>query len=74
MSNGPETTLTPSSSNIASFTWDPQTDTLTVEFVDGASYDYMNVPAAVHRAFQRAGSYGAYFVRHIKGRFAYVPR
>lgn len=69
--NGPETTLTPSSSNIASISFDPDTDTLTVEFRDGDSYDYLNVPPQVYRAFTAAGSAGQYFIRHVKGRFPY---
>jgi lysyl-tRNA synthetase class 2 len=69
--NGPETTVTPASSNIESFTFDPETDTLTIQFRDGDEYDYLNVPPQVHRAFQASGSAGQYFIRHIKGRFAY---
>lgn len=69
--NGPETMVTPSSSNIESITFDPDTDTLTVAFRSGDEYDYLNVPPQVYRAFASAGSAGQYFQRHIKGRFAY---
>lgn len=69
--NGPETTLTPASSNIASISFDPETDTLTVEFRSGEEYDYMNVPPQVYRAFAAAGSAGQYFIRNIKGRYGY---
>ncbi len=71
MSNGPETTVTPGSSSIEEFTFDPDTDTLTVVFRDGSSYAYFNIPPAVHRALQRAGSHGSYLARMIKGRYAY---
>lgn len=71
MTDAPETTPTPGSSNIESITFDPATDILTVVFRNGEAYDYLNVPAAVHRAFIRSGSYGAYFARHIKGRYGY---
>ncbi len=71
MSNGPETTITPGSSNIEEFTFDPDTDTLTVVFRDGDSYDYFNVPQSVHRNFQAAASAGQFFHRHIRQRFSY---
>lgn len=66
-----ETTQTPSSSNIESFSFDPETDTLTVSFRSGDEYDYFNVPPSVYRAFQSAGSAGQFFIRSIKGRYAY---
>lgn len=60
----------PSSTHIASVGFDGDTDTLTVEFVDGRSYDYLNVPSTVAREFQNAPSAGGYLNRHIKGRYA----
>lgn len=66
-----ETTIPRGSSNIAQFTFDPATDTLTIEFADGSEYDYMNVPASVYRAFGAAGSAGQFFHRNIKGRYSY---
>ncbi len=69
--NGPETTITPASSNIESFTYDPDSETLTVVFRDGTEYDLFNVPRAVHISFQRAGSYGQFYARQLKGRYAY---
>lgn len=70
--NGPETTVVRvNSSHIDTVAFDPDTDTLTVTFASGESYDYMNVPPQVYRAFTAAGSAGQYFQRHIKGRYAY---
>lgn len=66
-----ETTETPASSNIESFSFDPETDTLTVLFRSGDEYDYFNVPPAVYRSFQSAGSAGSFFARSIKGRYSY---
>jgi lysyl-tRNA synthetase class 2 len=60
----------PASTHISQVDFDDQTDTLTVEFVDGRTYDYMNVPPSVARDFQNAGSAGQYLNRHIKGRYA----
>ena len=68
--NGPETTIL-SSSNLASATFDPDTDTLTIEFNSGDSYDYFNVPQNVYRSLTLAGSAGDYFNRNIKGRYGY---
>jgi lysyl-tRNA synthetase class 2 len=66
-----ETHLTPASSNIESFSFDPETDTLTVNFRSGDSYEYYNVPASVYRGFQSASSAGQFHSRAIKGRYAY---
>lgn len=69
-----ETSWNPGSSHIGQVTFDDATDTLTIEFADGASYDYMNVPAAVARDFRNAPSAGAFFARQIKSRYAYEAR
>lgn len=67
--NGPETFIPVGSSHISQVTFDPDTDTLTVEFDDGSEYDYLNVPRAVYRAFTQAGSAGQFFHRQIKNRY-----
>lgn len=59
------------STNIAEFRYDRTTDTLQVDFVDGSTYEYMNVPPQTHRAFQSAGSKGEFFARQIRGRYPY---
>lgn len=59
------------SSNLSSVAFDAETDTMTVTFVDGRTYDYMNVPASVVRQFKGAGSYGQFFHRHVKDRYSY---
>lgn len=66
-----EVTVTPRSSNIESFSYDKDTETLSITFKSGATYDYFNVPPSAHRSFQSAGSYGEHFARHIRGRYAY---
>jgi hypothetical protein len=61
------------SSHIESFSFDPDTDTLHVVFVGGDEGDYLNVPVAVYRGWTQArDSFGKYWVRHIKDRYAYV--
>jgi lysyl-tRNA synthetase class 2 len=64
-------TFSPASSNIEDVEYDDSTDTLTVTFTGGDMYDYMNVPAAVYRAFASAPSAGQFFHRQIKGRYQY---
>lgn len=60
----------PPSSHVEQVDFDDSTDTLSVTFADGHTWDYMNVPAAVARDFQNASSAGQYLNRHIKGRYA----
>lgn len=67
-----ETTQTPRSSNIESFSFDPDTDTLTVVFRSGATYEYYNVEPSTYRDFQRAPSAGEFLNRRIKGRYGYA--
>lgn len=66
-----ETTTGFSSSNISEFSYDDETDTLTVVFQSGDSYDYMNVPKSVYRSFGLASSKGEFFARQIKNRYTY---
>lgn len=48
------------SSNIASIGFDPDTQTLEVEFTNGDVYQYMGVPADVHEAFMASDSKGKF--------------
>jgi hypothetical protein len=43
--------------------------TLTVEFHSGRIYDHPNVPDSVYEGLKRASSKGAYYNRHIRGRY-----
>jgi len=60
-----------SSSNIESSDYDAETQTLTITFQNGSSYEYTNVPPAIHRGLQAAGSTGSFFHRAIKPRFSF---
>lgn len=57
---------------IRRFSYDNETDTLFVTFVDGDVYAYRHVPREVHRAFQDAISKGRFFSRRIRDRYAYA--
>lgn len=55
-----------SSSNIMSAGYDAPSETLEVEFKDGAVYQYFNVGSAMYEAFMHASSKGQYFNAYIK--------
>lgn len=57
------------SSNIRAIGYDPQSQTLEVEFTTGGVYQYSGVPDAVYQGLMRAGSKGAYFHAHVKDRY-----
>lgn len=66
-----ETIRFPGSSSLSEATYDPETETLTVEFQNGDRYDYFNVPNGKYRALSRAGSAGKYFYSEIRNRHSY---
>lgn len=59
------------SSNIASIGYDSNTNTLEVEFLNGAVYQYYGVPKAVYEGLMNASSHGSFLAAHIKGRYQY---
>lgn len=61
----------PSSSNIDEATYDEDTQTLTVSFSSGSTYDYHNVDRAVWQSFKNAPSAGQFFQRTIRGFYNY---
>lgn len=61
-----------SSSNISAVGYDPETQTLEVEFRNGSAYSYEGVPEEVHAALLGAGSVGGYFNAFIKDRYSYT--
>lgn len=60
-----------SSSNIAAVGYESETETLEVEFLSGAVYEYKNVPDAVYDQFINASSLGSFFNREISKVYAY---
>lgn len=57
-----------SSSNIASIGYDPGTQTLEVEFLDGSVYQYHNVSLSVYESLMSASSHGHYLDTYVKKR------
>lgn len=60
-----------SSSNLRSVGYDPGTNTLEIEFLNGGIYQYSGVPESVYRGLMAAESHGRYFHAHIKDVYPY---
>jgi hypothetical protein len=62
-----------SSSNIASIGYDPNSETLEIEFNTGKVYQYYNVPQFMHERLMEAPSHGVFFAAEIKNAYACSP-
>lgn len=60
------------SSHIAAIGYDADSETLEVEFNNGAVYSYSGVPLGEYEGFMNADSKGTYLRVNIKGRYAYM--
>ena len=63
---------TPDSSNIAGFGYVENSQVLKVEFKNGGTYDYFDVPLVEFQSMKAADSRGKYLAQHIKGRYRYA--
>jgi hypothetical protein len=61
-----------SSSNVSSIGYDPDIQTLEVEFLNGGTYQYMNVPQNVFDELMVSSSKGSYLSRNVKNLYACV--
>jgi hypothetical protein len=59
------------SSTLASVGYDPAAKVLEVQFRHGGVYQYLDVPADVHRDLMSANSIGHYISRVIKPNYAF---
>ncbi|MFG6442202.1 KTSC domain-containing protein [Roseateles sp. LKC17W] len=59
------------SSNVASIGYDEPSQTLEVEFTNGAVYQYYNVTQAVFDQFKEAGSKGQFLAYQIKNSYPF---
>ena len=59
------------SSDIASFGYDVDRQTLEIEFHATGVYRYFSVPAEIFESLRTAPSPGKYFLKNIKGKFAW---
>lgn len=60
-------TLTPHSSNVRGFRYDPATKEMFVTFKGGGTYRYSDVPPAAARSIRRSKSVGKAVNKHLKG-------
>lgn len=58
-----------SSSNIRSIGYDPKSQILEVEFLNGGIYQYHDVPESVYERLMSASSKGRFFTDHIRGKY-----
>ena len=59
------------SSNIVSVGYDPGSETLEIEFQNGAVYQYYNVNQVIYEEFMNAPSKGKFLNYQIKNAFPY---
>lgn len=59
------------SSNIAAIGYDPTTETLEVEFLNGSVYQYYNVPENMYDQLMKEGSKGRFLHTYIKNAYPY---
>jgi KTSC domain len=59
------------SSNVAAVGYDEDSQTLQVEFNNGSTYQYFDVPKIVFDDLISAGSVGSYLNAHIRGSFRF---
>ena len=57
------------SSNIRSVGYDPNIQTLEMEFHTRTVYQYFNVPEQEYLSLMNSPSHGSYFNKYIKGRY-----
>jgi hypothetical protein len=63
---------TPESSNIARFAYDSDKSVLTVQFLNGATYNYFDVPAFIFEEMRVVPSKGQFLAYAIKGNYRYA--
>jgi len=56
---------------IDTFTYDPETSTLRVNFRSGYSYIYKDVPEQVYTDMKLSGAKGIFLNRNIKGKYEF---
>ena len=60
------------SSANSSVGYDPESETLEVEFTSGAVYEYYGVPRKVFRSLMAAPSKGQFLAKRIKDRYEFA--
>jgi hypothetical protein len=60
------------STNVTSIGYDPNSETLELEFQNGIVYQYYNVPPSIYEALMSAPSKGQFINSQVKDRFPYA--
>ena len=60
------------SSNIARYAYELESYVLSVEFINGGTYNYFDVPETVFEQMQAAPSKGQFLAQQIKGSYRYA--
>jgi hypothetical protein len=60
------------STTLRTVAYDADRELLQLEFHDGATYQYFNVPVAIHEGLLQAPSKGTYFNRFIRQKYDYA--
>jgi hypothetical protein len=60
-----------SSSSLVSVGYNPDSETLEIEFKNTGVYEYYNVPPFMHERLMQAGSVGTFFNAEIKNSYAW---
>lgn len=63
---------TPESSNIARYKYEEKSRVLTVEFRNGGTYNYYDVPQREYEQMKAAYSKGGFLAQNIKGAYRYA--
>ena len=63
---------TPESSNISRFKYDEDNQALYVEFKNGSTYQYFDVPETVFEQMKAASSKGSFVAQVLKGTYRYA--
>ena len=56
---------------VASLSYDPEREQMTVEFQERGTYTYFDVDVNTYSEFNNAGSRGTYFNMYVRDRFEY---
>jgi hypothetical protein len=59
------------SSNIASIGYDPDSETLEIEFTNGSIYQYFNAPSGLYEQLMAASSKGQFLNVYIRNAYPY---
>jgi hypothetical protein len=60
------------SSNVVSVGYDVDSQTLEIEFKDGAVYQYYNVPQTIHDELMNSSSVGKFIHQYIKNGYPFA--